>query len=365
VNTDFNLNIANHSLSAEEIQQLKSSPFPENEYASLVFKFAKGWLSGQQYFEFNTSGSTGAPKTIIHSRTAIIASIESTAAALSLKAGDTALLCLNVEMTGGRMMLYRALHLGLQLTTVSPSGNPFSHTTNHFDFLSFVPLQIQQILEHKEYAERLNLAKAIILGGTYVSDAIIASLQMITSPVYSTYGMTETISHIALQRLNGNEKENYYHTLPGVELSLDERGCLCIKGKVTYDEMITTNDLAILHDAQHFSIHGRADQMINSGGIKINPFTLEASIEEVLKQESIKEYFMAGLPHHSLGQMLVLFVLSENNDNSLLMEELKKILKVSYMLPKKIISVQQFIYNASGKTDRLKIIEQYLETHHA
>lgn len=365
MSTDPSIHIANQTFTAEEIKQLKASPFPEDEYSSLVFKFAKGWISGQQYFEFNTSGSTGAPKTIIHSRAAIVASIESTAAALTLKAGDTALLCLNVEMTGGRMMLYRALYLGLKLTVVSPSGNPFSYTTDRFDFLSFVPLQIQQILEQKEYVERLNQAKAIILGGTYVSDTIISSLQAIVAPVYSTYGMTETISHIALQRLNGAERENAYQTFPGIELSLDERGCLCIKGKVTYDEMITTNDLAILHDANHFSIEGRADQMINSGGIKINPFTLEASIEELLKTKGINEYFIAGLPHYSLGQMLVLFILSDTEDNDSLLEELKTSITTSYHVPKKIIPMPSFIYNASGKTDRLKIIEQYQESQHA
>ena len=292
-------------------------PVARTPYEEQAISFGRAWQSKQATFVLHTSGSTGAPRPIPLTRSQMRASAELTGQAVGLQAGDAALCCLNTAYVAGTMMLVRALTLGLKLTLVEPSGNPLAHfhpDTTRFDFLAFVPLQLQTILEQTpDKIGILNRVKAIFLGGAATSPAQENLLQTIVAPVYATYGMTETVSHIAIRRLNGTEATEHYTALPGVELGVDGRGCLNIRAAASNFERIQTNDVVewVDHELPHhqFIFLGRADSIINTGGVKVQPERVERVIQAVLARAGIApRLFVGGRPDERLGQQLVLIV---------------------------------------------------------
>jgi o-succinylbenzoate---CoA ligase len=236
------------------------------------------------------------------------------------------------------------------------------------NFFSFVPLQILTILkaennkQETKNKELLNQAKAIIIGGAPVSAELEALLQEVTAPVYSTYGMTETVSHIALKRLNGKEQSPYYQVLPNTQIGQDERNCLTIVSPVTCFEKIVTNDSVNLIDEKHFEWLGRVDNIINSGGVKIQVEKIENEIDKALLSLDITcRFVVLGLPDEKLGEALSLILETSENDtekNTLLLKINTLINKnlTKYELPKAIYFLAKFPETATNKIDRLGVI---------
>ena len=267
------------------------------------------WLAGKDNFVIHTSGSTGKPKLINLKRKLIEISAKTTAETFGLNKEDKLLCCLSLETIAGFMQVMRAVIAGCDLIIVAPSANPLkSLEDERIDFTAFVPLQIEAILESGYgYIQALNRMKAIIIGGALISESLVAKIQTyITAPVFQTYGMTETYTHVAIRRLNGPFPENEYHPLKEVKFSLDERGCLVITAPVTEGEALITNDLAKLNPDGSFKILGRWDNIINSGGIKINLEKVEEEVRKMLRKDLI--FFAAGVPDDKLGQKLVLVI---------------------------------------------------------
>ena len=211
------LHINHKEIPFKEIQ----NQIPETTFEKNIFNFCVDWLTGKEYFEIYTSGSTGKPKLIKIYRQQMQLSAQMTGEFLKLKKGDKALVCLNTEYIAGKMMLVRGLEIGMNLHIIEPSTNPFLNLpiTTQIDFIALVPMQLQGIL--KSEPTRLPILqkmRAIIVGGAAVGQELERDLQLIKAPIYSTYGMTETITHIALKRLNGTKKNQYYKTLPKVSI---------------------------------------------------------------------------------------------------------------------------------------------------
>ncbi|MES2733645.1 MAG: AMP-binding protein, partial [Bacteroidota bacterium] len=278
------------------------------DYEQHTLNFCHEWAAGKQAFTLHTSGSTGTPKPIVLTRQQMQASARMTGKALQLQPGDSALVCLNTRYIAGTMMLVRGMELGLTMTVVEPSGNPFLHlaTDTPFDFTALVPMQIQHMLtQTPAQLPILQRMKAILVGGAPVSYALEEQMQVIQAPLYSTYGMTETVSHVALRRLNGRQRSDSYTALEGVRLGLDLRGCLWITAPSTDQQLVQTNDLAELLGNNTFRWLGRTDNIINSGGIKIQLEKIEQALDKVLAQQALSCRFVAfGLPHLSWGDML-------------------------------------------------------------
>jgi o-succinylbenzoate---CoA ligase len=328
-----------------------------------AFVFCTEWLNNKPYFEFQTSGSTGIPKKITLTRNQLVCSAMATGNALGLKTGDSALLCLNPSFIAGKMMLVRAMVLDLKLTIVPPSSNPLQHLPKgvSFDFMALVPLQLDAILKDKEKAKVLDKCKAIIVGGASISKELRTSIQSISAPVFSTFGMTETVSHIALQRLNGPEKTAYYTTLNGITIGQDIRECLTIKGKITNEEEIVTNDLVTLIDENKFTWRGRIDNIINSGGIKLVPEEIENKIANLLNNESIScKFVIIGVNDSKFGEKTVMAIEGKANDTSQILEILRNQLN-KYELPKEIFFLENFPLTPTNKIDRLQIKKIYNE----
>ena len=343
-------------------------PSPQTPYEADTLAFCRAWLRGQTNFTLHTSGSTGTPKPIQLTRTQVQASAHLTGQTLGLQAGDAALVCLNIHYVAGTMMLVRGLELGLPMSIIEPVGNPlidFDPATTHFAFTALVPLQLQTILENTpDKLPVLNGMKAILVGGAATSPLLEQALQIITSPVYATYGMTETVSHIALRRLNGVAKSDVFTALDGVALGTDYRDCLHITSAATNFERIQTNDVVELLDETHFRLLGRADRVINSGGVKIQPERIEQVIQTVLTQTGqepnnvVPRLFVTGLPDERLGQRVIVVV--EGVDQikehirsgqwGLVYEAVREQLG-PYAVPKEVILVSEFAETATGKID--------------
>ena len=329
---------------------------PVNGYEAKVLDFVRQWLTGTQEFSLTTSGSTGTPTPITLRRRQLEASARRTGDFFDLGPGDRALVCLNCEYIGGLMMLVRGLERNMHLTIVEPHANPFEYVAAdaEFDFTAFVPLQLKAGLA-AGLAQRLNRMKAILVGGAPADAALQQELQPLTVPVHLTYGMTETCSHVALRRLNGPEAGSSFRVFTGIAVGQDERGCLTLRGDVTDDELIITNDQVTLLDAHTFEWLGRADFIINSGGVKVPAEKVELVLDVALAEiGQSRRCFVAGQPDERLGQAVTAFIegnalapAAEKQLLALLAERLGR-----YEQPRQLRYVPTFHTTATGKLDR-------------
>lgn len=342
------------------------SPYEQN-----VLQFCRQWLQGQESFTINTSGSTGKPKAITITRKQMIASARMTGQALGLQAGDKALVCLSTEYIAGMMMLVRGFTLGLELTIVTPSSNPLTDfpADERFDFTALVPLQLQQILtDTPDKLPILNGMKAILVGGAPVSASLQAQLQRVRAPIYHTYGMTETVTHIALRRLNGPQASSAFTPLPGVEIGRDKRGCLAIEpvlsavevSVVTGGQRLRTNDLVDLNPDGSFVWRGRIDNTINSGGVKVQVETVEAALGRALLRVAggryaQRRFFVGPMEYLRLGQAVVA-VIEGAAFSTVELREMKQLLQGSldkYEVPRRFYFLPRLAETSSGKLDRI------------
>ncbi|WP_201980525.1 AMP-binding protein [Hymenobacter rubidus] len=329
---------------------------PVNGYEAKILDFMRQWLNGAQEFGLHTSGSTGAPSLITLRRRQLEASARRTGDFFDLGPGDRALVCLNCEYIGGLMMLVRGLERNLHLTIVEPHADPFAYVAADaaFDFAAFVPLQLKMVLT-AGHAPRLNRMKAVIIGGAPADASLQQELQPLTVPVWLTYGMTETCSHVALRRLNGPQATTSFRVLPGIAAGQDERGCLTLRGDVTDDQLIVTNDVVRLLDAHTFEWLGRADFVINSGGVKVPAEKVELVLDVALAEiGASRRCFVAGQPDERLGQAVTAFIegpalpaSQEAQLKALLAERLSR-----YEQPRQLRYLPAFHTTATGKLDR-------------
>ncbi|WP_418604035.1 AMP-binding protein [Hwangdonia sp.] len=314
-----------------------------------IGNFLLDWLDKKDYITVNTSGSTGKPKPIKISKQGMVNSAVATGNYLKLNPGDTALYCLPAHYIAGKMMLVRAIILGLELDLRQPTSQPIFDYKKHYDFVAMVPLQLEKIYGY------CDAIKTIIVGGAPVSNNLKKAIQGIRSNVYETYGMTETITHIALKKLNnfgeaGSVASSHFKTLPNILLSQDERNCLVIDAPKISTEPIVTNDIVKLYSETEFEWLGRFDNIINSGGIKFSPEQIEAKLQNKIKQR----FFIASEKDERLGEQVILVVEDESNTMAdSVFSELEKFEK-----PKAIYNVAQFNETTSGKIQRSKILKQ-------
>jgi O-succinylbenzoic acid--CoA ligase len=336
------------------------------ENARAALEFCAEWLAGGEAFVVHSSGSTGAPKPVRLARAQMEASARATGQALGLRPGMVALACLPTRYIAGRMMLVRGLELGLPLAVVEPEAQPLRALPPALEiaFASFVPLQAQATLAGTA-AERARLDRlhALLVGGGPVSAALEEALQGVAAPVYHTYGMTETATHVALRRINGPQRSDAFTPLPGVETRLDQRGCLALRGAVTGGAWLQTNDVAELRHpmtAGAFVWLGRWDNVINSGGVKVQVEQVEAQVERLLPGllGGERRFFVAGLPDERLGQAVTLVIEGAAlppEQEAALLAALRAVLAPalgSYAAPRRIVAHARFAETPTGKVDR-------------
>lgn len=354
------------------VEELRSAVWSESaaltDNGRDAIAFCHAWLSGAVDFQVQTSGSTGDPKPIALTRKQMQASAHATGQALGLAAGMHALVCLPTRYIAGKMMLVRGLELGLHLIVTEPASDPLAALPAgcQVDFTAFVPLQMQAILTPDlRYANFLNRMHAILIGGGPVDRALVDAMQAIQAPIYHTYGMTETATHVALRRLNGPAAADAFTLLPGVACQVDERGCLALHGPMTNDLWLQTNDLVALQEDGAFVWLGRWDNVINSGGVKVQVEQVERTLEQLLGVREFERWrgrraFVTGLPDARLGQMVVLVVEGEaqpSQGEQELLAALRGALG-AFAAPRRVVYLPHFALTPTSKIDRRTTLQQ-------
>lgn len=308
--------------------------------------FLRDWHADTPTMELHTSGSTGTPKTITVTKEAMMAGARATCRAFGLQAGDSALLCLPLRYIAGKMMVVRALVGGLNLVTAEPCSTPLAKINAPIDFAPLVPMQALTTLQQPNGMAQLEKARIILLGGGFVDAALETALQSCQSAVYASYGMTETLSHIALRRINGEHATPYYTPLPQVSVRLSPRGTLALSVPYLGIEDMETNDLAEILSDGRFRILGRADSVINSGGIKIQAET----IEQALTAATGLQVMAVPMPHPILGQAVGLLWEGATEKETALQQAIQALPK--YHQPHKV-QHHPLPRTATGKVNRI------------
>jgi O-succinylbenzoic acid--CoA ligase len=308
-----------------------------------VFELIEEWQISDR-FKLTTSGSTGAPKPIYHSKKAIIQSARGTADFFSLKEGTKALCCLPLKKIAGRMMLYRSLVNHWELTVQHPEGNPLK-TAKPYDFVALTPFQAHQVI--KENPAALNQVKTVILGGAKVDSVLIEALQSFNCAVWETYGMTETLTHIAAKQISPYTQEAF-HCLPSIEVRVNKEDQLCISSP--YFSEIITNDVVQLIDKHTFQLLGRKDFVINSGGLKLFPEQIESKLMGVIEDR----FYITKSPHETLGEQVTIVIESSPYQQHQLEKFKSAITRLlsKFEVPKKYVFLPHFEETTTGKIIR-------------
>lgn len=315
----------------------------QSEFHHDLFNFLKDWFSEESTLNVLTSGSTGTPKTIIVEKTKMMNSAQLTCSFLGLKKSDTALLCMPLKYIGGKMFVVRAIIAGLDLYPIAPCGNPLKEVNIDFDFAAMITLQVYNSLQSKEEKQKLQNIKNLIIGGGAIDDQLSIELESFPNKVYSTYGMTETLSHIALRRLSGKEASDRYKPFDSVKISRSEDGAIVVDAPLVSDSTLYTNDIAEIFEDDSFRIIGRKDNIINSGGVKIQT----EEVERLLKPFIKSRFAITSLPDPKFGEIVVLVNDGETINTTILKEHLP-----SYYIPKKIFNNTPIPLTETGKIDR-------------
>ncbi|MBR0166450.1 MAG: AMP-binding protein [Prevotella sp.] len=351
-------------------------------------EFLEEWNNSSPYVHVQTSGSTGAPKPMLVEKRRMLNSARITCDFLGLHEGDTALLCMSLDYIAGKMMVVRSLERGLKLIVQEPSGHPLGHrgtvprvssvanytgtvlsVSPSIDFAAMVPMQVYNSLQVPEERERLMQIKNLIIGGGAIDDALAAELKTFPHAVWSTYGMTETLSHIALRRLSGPEASEFYTPFPGVRLSLSPEDCLIIDAPEVCPDPLVTNDIAELTQGDcplceqrsglhrdcplcvspHFRILGRKDSIICSGGLKIQAEELERQLRPYLRVP----YLISKRPDAKFGEIVVLLTEGSVNEAR---EVCQRVLP-KYHQPRAYIHLDQIPLTETDKPARFRAHE--------
>lgn len=349
---NFRLNGVSHkkgSLKAQAYDFIKEGePYEEH-----IGEFLLDWLDNKDYIFVNTSGSTGTPKAVKIKKIHMIHSAIATAKHFNLPEKTTALLCLPARYIAGKMMVVRALVLGWHIDMAQPKANPLDNVYRRYDFCAMTPFQLDNSLS------RLHLLGKLIVGGGSIPAPLLPKIQEVTTKIYETYGMTETVTHIATRRVNpkkNKELPSPFKTLDKVTVEKDERGCLIIKAPQVSTDPVVTNDLVKVLTYKKFIWLGRIDNVINSGGIKLHPEQIEYKLGVAIT----KPFFVASLPDKKLGERLVLFIEEEKTSTSF--EVIKNVKSLErFEHPKEIISIVAFLRTHTGKIKRGQTVSAYLK----
>lgn len=304
------------------------------EFERITGKFLLDWLDNNSFIVVTTSGTTGAPKKIKIDKQAMVFSALATAEFFDLKATNRVLNCLSTNYIAGKMMLIRSIILGLEMDFVEPTSNPLKNNNKIYDFVAMVPLQVENSIN-----ELINVRK-LIIGGAKINENLRKQLLVLPTLVYETYGMTETITHVAAKKIS----DNYFSVLPNVTISADNRNCLLIDVPRISTSKIITNDVVKIINNYQFELLGRIDNVVNSAGVKLFPELIETKLASKIETR----FFVIGIPDDQYGEQLALVI--EGNprpfDNDFFNELLP------FEKPKFIFFVSNFLETESGKIKR-------------
>tara|TARA_Y100000385_G_scaffold182253_1_gene188237 strand:- start:1722 stop:2771 length:1050 start_codon:yes stop_codon:yes gene_type:complete len=324
-----------------------------NKIDTEIIKFLEFWKSNKETLFIQTSGSTGKPKKIEIKRNAIINSAKATLDYFKIKENSKFHCCLPTKYIGGKMMLVRAFINKAEIILTKPTKNVTSELKEKIDFSAMTSMQVENSIHEKGFKH----IKKLIIGGGPISNQLLEKIENQSTKCYQTFGMTETVSHIAIRELNNSKIDDPYECLNHVKISTNKSGVLIINSTKLNIESLTTNDLVQLTGNEQFKYIGRSDNIINSGGIKVHPETLEKEIEKILK---CKDFFIDKIDDIDLGEKIIIIALK-----TIEKEKLKKALgeiNDQKIVPKSILFCNHFYYTPNNKINRKKSKFEALKT---
>ncbi|MCU4156941.1 AMP-binding protein [Carboxylicivirga sp. A043] len=320
-------------------QQLVNDDEEEKHY---IGQFLSDWLNDNDFIELQTSGSTGTPKIIKVKKVAMVASAKRTIEFLKLQPFDSALLCLSAKYIAGKMMLVRAMVGQLNLVTSTVSSNPMESISRDIDFAAMVPMQVATILEENKNA--FKSIRHLIIGGGRVNAQISKALRTLKVNAWETYGMTETVSHIALRNIK--DERTGFRVLPGISVLSDKRGCLLVEASDINEQPLVTNDIVKFNSSNEFTIKGRYDNIINTGGVKV----IAEDIETKLAPSITVPFAISWKKDDLLGQKVVLVCQSKE---PVILESIGFLTKFEW--PREVICIDKIPMTETGKIQRKKL----------
>ena len=322
-----------------------------SNYLLKIKQVYRNWFSDSLFFEVETSGSTGAPKIIRLQKDKMYNSALKSLNYFELRQGQKVLLALPAEKIGGLMLIIRAIIGNLNLYHIKPRLDPLNlWNAEEIDFCSLTPSQLFAIKEEQLSLGKLRVIKRVLLGGSDINQALSSFIQKENNDFYHSYGMTETISHVAIRKLNGMNRSAYFSALEGISFKSNDEDQLIICSDQLLNKDLVTNDIVTLIDKKTILWRGRKDNVVNSGGIKL----VVEEIEDKIKQLVKLPFYLVGIPDDLLGEKLVLMIEGVNFSQS----ELKSLkldfegVLQKYEIPKDILMVSRFSYTANGKLIR-------------
>lgn len=321
------------------------------EWERELYTFLKEWFTPSDFIEAQTSGSTGKPQNIRLPKTTMKRSASRTIEFFGLQAGNRILLSLPCRFIAGKMMVLRAIIGRMDLRTVHPSSDFDLLTDENFDFGAMVPNQVFKLLESPSGKARLENIRNLLIGGSAIPANLEAQISQLKSRVVSTYGMTETASHIAIRELSGEKRSDVYHCLSGISVTAGENECLQIHIAES-KEPLQTKDIAEILSSTSFRILGRVDDVIISGGIKYWPEKIEKTLQSAIHGR----FVISSLPDEKLGEKLVLVIEGEPTDSEIILQKSAEIL-APFERPKAIYFICKFPETPNGKLKRNDIKE--------
>lgn len=345
---DDSIVIDGESLNLVNIHERLNNP-ALSDWERELFLFLNEWFSDSTCILAQTSGSTGEPKTIELPKSVMRKSAERTIEYFGLQKTDRLLLSLPCRYIAGKMMVVRAIVGRMNLITVDPSTDFGFLSDETYDFGALVPNQVVKILEQPSGEQKLQNIRSLLIGGSAISVELEKQIESLNSRIVSTYGMTETASHIAIRKLSGRAKSNFYHCLRGISVSLQENDCLQIHIP-EFNEPLKTNDLAELKSDTSFRILGRTDSVIISGGIKYSPEAIEKKLEGLI----VESFAISSVPDAKLSEKIVLVLESGPHETAYLEKKIDSVLPV-FERPKAILFVNKFPLTESGKIKRKEL----------
>ncbi|SDT03029.1 AMP-binding protein [Winogradskyella sediminis] len=341
--------------SHEELKEVAYSLIKEGEpFEKVTGNFLIDWLNNKDFLYVTTSGSTGLPKEIKLMKQAMVNSAIATGNFLGLKPGDKALHCLPSHFIAGKMMFVRALVLGLEIDFVEPSAHPVFDYEKTYDFCAMIPLQVKHTINH------IYNMKTIIVGGSKVTKPLLEQIKHTNPKFYETYGMTETVTHVAVRSLDSKsgDKETYFNALEHIKFEKDERNCLVIHAPNLVDETLVTNDIVELKSETSFKLLGRFDNVVNSGGVKLFPEQIEEKLQPIIDER----FILAGEDDAELGEKLILIVENPRDSIESITNRIKQLKGLTkFEVPKAIYTIDHFVETVNGKIQRKKSIKAVLE----
>lgn len=349
---------------AEECEQLPE----EKQWLKPLYRFIGQWLDESQVVRLQTSGSTGKPKIISAPKKALVASAQATASFFCFRRGDTILLCLPADFIAGKMVVVRALVSGLNLLALPPSLDPLQRLGDvKVKMAPLVPMQLERLFDgscpESDIVEILSRIENILVGGTALNSLLYKNLEYY-APIcgcacYVSYGMTETYSHVGLQMVGESAKEKLFTAMDGVSFAVDGEARLIVSAPHLGIDRLVTNDIVRLQSATQFELLGRADNVINSGGLKIYPEKVEEKLGEFFQNY---RYFIHGVTDPVMGQAVTLFIESSPSKSAEFAKLSPKIRAVvgEYEVPRRIICIERFHLTSSGKIERQKTVDNAL-----